>query len=121
MSYPNEPPLPPFNQVDDLSECVGATIETAWSDGEQIAIRFADGRVFFAELRAQRYADGDELVMRASPDMNDRVKLGLMTQQDVDARQAAQADWDRRCREGRERTEYLALKAKFAARDGNKT
>jgi hypothetical protein len=112
MSYPNEPPLPEFKQHLELEDTVGLTIKKARSYSYEIAILFTDGSVFFEQT-----ANDGGLSTTPVTGLDDLLWFEILTQEQAEERRAAQADWDRRCREGAERTEYLKLRAKFEGSD----
>lgn len=111
-------------QITTLAALGGKTIKPGGAilyepDEEEIlAMLFTDGTFFRVRPYQVAGADSTNLVIAEAPQTDDeRVKLGLITQADYDAAQAAaQAERARANREyveEKDRAEYARLKAKF--------
>ncbi len=91
-----------------LDSCSGLTIEKAWSDGDEVGVRFTDGTVFYAYDDESSNLDSHHRIGPSS-----LVRLGLLTDEQRRAKDEAERKRNAGAQEERDRKEYERLKAKF--------
>jgi hypothetical protein len=91
-----------------LDSCAGLTIEKAWSDYDEVGVRFTDGTVFYAYDDESRNLDSHHRICPSS-----LVRLGLLTDERRRAKNEEERTRSAEDQVKRERKEYERLKAKF--------
>jgi hypothetical protein len=107
---------PDPRQITDLSALAGKTVARAtFIDGyDKLAVVFTDGTFLYVDIEFS-YEDG-ELAIDGDVDFDDRQKMGIATEAEIEADRIARerrAAKDAATRERREREEFERLKAKF--------